>query len=89
MLDQARQRTAEFQNLLTDAGVDIAVLTDESSIAYLAGFWGYLCIEFGRPTFLIVRGDAAPIVITPAMESEMVSAMTWVEDIRTLGGYWR
>ncbi len=83
MLDLTRHRTAEFQTRLRDAGIDVAVITDESSIAYLAGFWGYLSVEFGRPTFLIVRPDAAPVVITPAMESEMVSAMTWVEDVMT------
>ena len=83
MLDEARRRTAEFQQRLKDAGVDIAILTDESSIAYLAGFWGYLSVEFGRPTFLIVRPDEAPVVLTPLMESEMVSAMTWVENVMT------
>ncbi|MBT5917238.1 MAG: aminopeptidase P family protein, partial [Alphaproteobacteria bacterium] len=57
MLEQARQRTQEFQTRLRDAKTDIALITDESSIAYLAGFWGYLSIEFGRPTFLIVRPD--------------------------------
>ncbi len=83
MLDQARQRTAEFQQRLKDAGIEIAILTDESSIAYLAGFWGYLSVEFGRPTFLIVRPDETPIVLTPLMESEMVSAMTWVDNVMT------
>jgi len=83
MLDQARTRTIEFQQRLKDAGVEIAVITDESSIAYLAGFWGYLSVEFGRPTFLIIRPDEAPTVITPLMESEMVSAMTWVENVMT------
>jgi len=83
MLDQARQRTLLFQQRLKDEGIAVAVLTDQSSIAYLAGFWGYLSVEFGRPTFLIVRPDEAPIVITPLMESEMVSAMTWVERIMT------
>lgn len=83
MLDQARQRTLAFQQRLKDANIDIAILTDESSIAYLAGFWGYLSVEFGRPTFLIVRPDEAPIVITPLMESEMVSAMTWVDNVLT------
>jgi Xaa-Pro dipeptidase len=83
MLDQARSRTAEFQRRLKDAGTDIALITDESSIAYLAGFWGYLSVEFGRPTFLVIRPDEAPVVITPSMESEMVSAMTWVEDVMT------
>ncbi len=83
MLEQARQRTAIFQDRLKDAGIDTAVITDEASIAWLAGFWGYLSVEFGRPTFLIVRPDEAPKVITPFMESEMVGAMTWVSDIVT------
>ena len=83
MLEEAKQRTLVFQEKLRQAGVELAILTDESSIAYLAGFWGYLGIEFGRPTFLIVRPDEPPTVITPLMESEMVSAMTWVSDIRT------
>ncbi len=83
MLEQARQRTAEFQSRLGDAGIDLALVTDESSIAYLAGFWGYLSVEFGRPTFLLLRPDVEPVVITPLMESEMVSAMTWIERVET------
>lgn len=83
MLEQARQRTSVFQQRLKDTGVDVAVLTDEASIAWLAGFWGYLSVEFGRPTFLIIRPDDEPVVITPLMESEMVSKMTWVEHIET------
>ena len=83
MLDQAKQRTDEFQSRLRDAGIDTAIITDESSIAYLAGFWGYLSVEFGRPTFLIVRPDEPPVVITPLMESQMVAQMTWVTDILT------
>ena len=61
MLEQARQRTAAFQTRLKDAGIDVAVITDESSIGYLAGFWGYLSVEFGRPTFLIVRPDCLTV----------------------------
>ena len=82
MLEHARSRLREFQRRLADDDVPVALLTDESSIAYLAGFWGYLGVEFGRPTFLLVRAHEAPVVITPLMESEMVSAMTWVEDVR-------
>lgn len=82
MLDQAKNRTIELQSRLKDEDIDVAIFTDESSIAYLAGFWGYLSVEFGRPTFLIVRPTGKPTVITPMMESEMVSNMTWVEDIR-------
>ncbi|MGV2976573.1 M24 family metallopeptidase [Roseibium alexandrii] len=82
MLEHAKQTTANLQQRMRDDGIELAVFTDESSIAYLAGFWGYLGIEFGRPTLLVVRANDAPTVITPLMESEMVSAMTWVEDIQ-------
>ncbi len=82
MLEEAKTRTTTFQSRLKQAGIDLAIITDESSIAYLAGFWGYLGVEFGRPTFLVLRPDTAPIVITPLMESEMVGAMTWVADVR-------
>lgn len=82
MLDEAKERTRALQARMKDAGIRKAIFTDESSIAYLAGFWGYLGIEFGRPTMLVVDAEDAPVVITPLMESEMVGAMTWVEDVR-------
>jgi Xaa-Pro dipeptidase len=82
MLAEAKARTQALQQRMQDAGVESAVFTDESSIAYLSGFWGYLGIEFGRPTMLVVHASESPVVITPLMESEMVSAMTWVEDIQ-------
>jgi len=83
MLEHAKNRLHELQGHMQNAGVEIALLTDESTIAYYAGFWGYLSVEFGRPTFLIVRADGDPTVVTPLMESEMVSAMTWIPDVRT------
>jgi Xaa-Pro aminopeptidase len=82
MISQMKERTAELQRRLGDSSVDLAVLTDQDSIAYYGGFWGYLGVEFGRPTFMLVPRDGAPTVITPLMESEMVGDMTWVEDIR-------
>jgi len=83
MLEHAKDRLHELQGHMQKAGLDIALLTDESTIAYYAGFWGYLSVEFGRPTFLIVRAAGDPTVVTPLMESEMVSAMTWIPDVRT------
>lgn len=82
MIEETKQRVKTLQQKMADQGIDIAVITEESSIAYLAGFWGYLGIEFGRPTFLVVYKGRDPVVITPLMESEMVSAMTWVTDVR-------
>lgn len=77
MLEQARERTIEFQNRLTAAGIETAIINDENTIAYLARFWGYLSVKFGRPTFLLLRSGEVPCVITPLMESEMAGNMTW------------
>ncbi|MBW8636463.1 Xaa-Pro peptidase family protein [Hoeflea sp. WL0058] len=82
MLEEAKARTARLQALMAENAIPLAIFTDEASIAYLAGFWGYLGIEFGRPTMLILRPDAEPVVLAPLLESEMVSAMTWVGDVR-------
>ncbi len=82
MLAEAKSRAAFLQSQMQTQNIPFGVFTDESSIAYLAGFWGYLGIEFGRPTMLVVPAVGSPTVITPLMESEMVDAMTWVEDIR-------
>jgi Xaa-Pro dipeptidase len=82
MLEEAKNRTQQLQNEMQKRGIGTAVFTDESSIAYLAGFWGYLGIEFGRPSMLVVSAVADPTVITPLMESEMVGAMTWVSDVQ-------
>jgi Xaa-Pro aminopeptidase len=83
MLNEAIARTKVLQARMQELGISHAVFTAESSIAYLAGFWGYLGIEFGRPTMLVVPADDLPTVITPLMESEMVAEMTWVDDVRT------
>ena len=83
MLEQAKSRTVTLQRKMAANNIDVAIFTDDSSIAYLAGFWGYLSVEFGRPSMLVVWPDKPPAIITPLMESEMVEAMTWVKDIHT------
>jgi Xaa-Pro aminopeptidase len=81
MLEEARLRTQQFQSTMEEQGIDLVLLTDESSIAYFAGFWGYLGVEFGRPTFLVLKRGDEPAVITPLMESEMVNNMTWIDRV--------
>ncbi len=81
MLEEARRRTEQFQALMAERDIEAVLLTEESSIAYFAGYWGYLGVEFGRPSFLLLRQGDSPIVITPLMESEMAGAMTWIERV--------
>lgn len=82
MVTEQQSRLATLQAAMEARGGRTALIADEASIAYLAGFWGHLGVEFGRPTILVLRAGAPPAVVTPLMESEMVAAMTWVDDIR-------
>jgi Xaa-Pro aminopeptidase len=81
MIKEAQERTVKLQLKRQELNIPLAIITDESSIAYLAGFWGYLGVEFGRPTMLLIFADSDPLIITPLVEAEMVSKMTWVEKI--------
>jgi len=38
MLEEAKKRTLTLQKAMQEHGIEQAVFTDESSIAYLAGF---------------------------------------------------
>ncbi len=86
MLEHAKAGLQDLQDRMQGEGIDIALLAHESTIAYYAGFWGYLPVEFGRPTFLIAPVVGDPIVVKPLMECQMVAAMTWVLDVRTWKG---
>jgi Xaa-Pro aminopeptidase len=92
MRDTLIERTVTLQRRMADEGIDAILLTDPDSVYYVSGFWGYLGVEFGRPTLLFLPRAGAPSIITPLMESAMARAMTWVEDIRVwedgVGGEW-
>lgn len=82
MLPPYETRTTRLRQALADAHIGAAVLTDPDSIAYFAGYWNFLGVEFGRPTLLIVRVAGDPVIITPLMESAMCAEMSWIADIR-------
>ena len=78
---------------MSDSDIDIALITDEDSIYYFSGYHGYLYMDFGRPTLLVVSRGGDATIITPAMELDMARRMSWVEDVRGwqdgLSGEWR
>ena len=76
MQDNSGERVLELQRRLADEKIDMALIHDPDSIFYLAGFWGYLGMEFGRPTILIVPQSGSPTLVTPGMEAEMAASMT-------------
>ncbi len=65
-----------------DDDIDAVLLTDPDSITYIAGYWGYLGNEWGRPTMLFVPQSGDCTLITPLMESEMSRRLTWIDDVR-------
>ena len=76
------ERTRTLQARLADAGLAVALITDDDSVYYFSGFYDYLHMEFGRPTILAVSAEDAPVLVTPTIELEMAQGMTWIEDIR-------
>ncbi len=82
MHDMLQERVLEFQNRIADEKIDIALINDADNIYYLTAYWGYLGMEFGRPTMITVPKSGFPTIITPSLEAEMARAMTWVKDIR-------
>ena len=87
------ERTRTLQARLANAGLAVALITDDDSVYYFSGFYDYLHMEFGRPTILAVPAQGAPVLVTPTIELEMAQGMTWIEDIRPWqdgeGSEWR
>ena len=51
-----------------DAGIDLALITDEDSVYYYSGYYDYLHMEFGRPTILVIPRQGDSLLITPSID---------------------
>lgn len=93
MWNMYQKRTSVFQQQLIKNNIDIAVIYDPDNLYYFSAFWGYLGMQFGRPTFLIVPGKDEPSIVTPGLEAEMAQKMTWISNIMEwsdgIGREWR
>jgi len=93
MHDLQKKRVMEFQTRIADEDIDLAIIQDPDNIYFLSGYWGYLGMDFGRPTILVIPRTGAPTLITPGLEAEMAANMTWIKDIRKwtdgIDGEWR
>ncbi|NIR28209.1 MAG: aminopeptidase P family protein [Gammaproteobacteria bacterium] len=75
-------RAEEFQRRMADERIDLVLLTDPDAVYYMGSYWGYLGVEFGRPTIVAIPREGQPTLITPGMEAEMARQMSWIEDVR-------
>ena len=74
-------RMKALRGRLGEAGIDLALITDEDSVYYFSGYYDYLHMDFGRPTVLAVPRDDESVLITPTMELEMAGAAAEVDRI--------
>jgi len=76
------QRNLEtFRTKMTEAGVDVALITDDDSVYYLTGYYDYLHMEFGRPTILIIPRDGPSVLITPIIDYVAAQSAAQVDRI--------
>jgi Xaa-Pro aminopeptidase len=87
------QHLQQLQTQLADAGIDVAVISDDDSVYYYSGYYDYLHMEFGRPTLLLVTCDGESLLITPAIDENMALEHARVDRIEAwndgLGREWR
>ena len=86
-------RLKQLRKRLTDSGIDIAVITDDDSVYYYGGYYGYLHMDFGRPTLLVVSAEGETVLITPTMEQSLAESLAVVDRIELwndgMGAEWR
>lgn len=87
------QHLRQLREKLAQAGVDVAIITDDDSIYYYSGYYDYLHMEFGRPTLLMVSREGDSLLITPTIDENMARIHARVERIEAwndgLGLEWR
>jgi Xaa-Pro aminopeptidase len=66
---------------MAESHIDVALICDPGSVFYYSGYYGYLYMEFGRPTFLLIPRSGACSIITPTLEVEMAQRTSWVDDV--------
>lgn len=87
------ERLSRFQTGLAEAGIDVALITDDDNVYYLTGYYDYLHMEFGRPTILVVPKDGPSLLITPTIDLNSAKAAARVDRIAPwndgMGKEWR
>ncbi len=93
MFNLQKKRIIEFQTRIVAENIDLAIVHDPDNIYFFSGFWGFLGMDFGRTTILVIPASGTPTLITPGLESEMAAGMTWIENIKEwtdgVGGEWQ
>ncbi|CUH42907.1 M24 family metallopeptidase [Ruegeria atlantica] len=86
-------RMQSFRNRMQEAGIDVALITDDDNVYYLTGYYDYLHMEFGRPTILVVDRSGESLLITPTIDLNTALSAAHVDRISAwndgMGEEWR
>ena len=74
-------RMSDLRARMAQAGIDVALITDDDNVYYLTGYYNYLHMEFGRPTILAVPRDGKSVLITPTIDGETARSNARVDRI--------
>ena len=74
-------RMRRFEAQMEQAGLDVALITDDDNVYYLTGYYDYLHMEFGRPTILVVQRGMGSVLITPSIDLVMAEVHAQVDRI--------
>lgn len=86
-------RMKNFRTHVQEAGIDVALITDDDNVYYLTGYYDYLHMEFGRPTILVVHKSGESLLITPTIDLNAARSAAHVDRIAAwndgMGEEWR
>lgn len=86
-------RMTSFRTHMKEAGIDVALITDDDNVYYLTGYYDYLHMEFGRQTILIVHRSGESLLITPTIDLNAARSAAHVDRIAAwndgMGEEWR
>ena len=86
-------RMTSFRTHMQEAGIDVALITDDDNVYYLTGYYDYLHMEFGRPTILVVHRSGESLLITPTIDLNAARSAAHVDRISAwndgMGEEWR
>ncbi|KIC19558.1 MULTISPECIES: M24 family metallopeptidase [unclassified Leisingera] len=88
-----QDRMTRLRQKMAEAGIGVALITDDDSVYYLTGYYDYLHMEFGRPTILVVPCNGPSLLITPVIDVVMAEEVAQVDRIAAWndgdGAEWR
>lgn len=80
--DEFEARAERLQTRMSEAGIDLLLLTTEPDVRYLSGFDTPFWHSPTRPWFLLLPAVGAPTAVIGEIGATAMAA-TWVTDIRT------